>query len=368
VNPASLYSAGVLLTRVARACGDEPALLTDAGAISHRELAGCAIHLAGDLAAIGSSPFLVGSSRDATAVLASYAAYLSESPLLAGDGPGPVEKAAAAVLDRALAERGREAREPAGPSPDPRPFDQVAQSVRLDAGCDLDWTHEALCFGWGVATPPPGTVGIISSPAWDPMAWASVYGVLLGRGRVVVPPRAGAAAWLDAVAAGGVTEVHLYEEDLDAVLGLSRVGAPSVLSVRVWARGAVDLVRLAALRDVFPAASVGRVLAGPGGPLSVALLPALQDQGARALGRAVLGLRLAMTPASELLVAESAFAPRQQATGLPWGGTGIAVSRNSAGTLCLRDEPGSRVDMPRGRQPVAGAGCNASIQGGVPND
>ena len=368
MNPASLFSAGVLLTRVARACGDEPALLTDTGPISHRELARCAVQLAGDLAAIGSPASLVGPSRDATAVLGAYAAYLAGSPLRAADGAGPLEQAAADVLDRAQAERAREAREPARPSPDPRPFGEVAQSVRLDAGCDLDWTQEALCYGWGVATPPPGTVGIISSPVWDPMAWASVYGVLLGRGRVVVRSRTGAAALLDAVAAGGVTEVHLHEADLDAVLGLSRASAPSVLSARVWARGAVDLVRLAALRDVFPAASVGRVLAGPGGPLSVALLPALQEQGARALGRAVLGLRLAMTPASELLVAESAFAPRQQATGLPWGGTGIAVARSSAGTLCLRDEPGSRVDMPRGSQPAAGAGCNASIQGGVRND
>lgn len=195
------------------------------------------------------------------------------------------------------------------PQPGATAFERIALVRPRDAEGALAWSAEALCYGWGIAAPPARSVGAMTAPAGSPLAWSSVFGVLLGRGRVVVTETPRDAESMAFMAAQGVRQLNLTLADAQALLETPARPEPAFTSVRVWHGASIDGAIWVGLAQRFPCARLERVLLADGGPLTVASADELREHGAGWLGRTVLGTRLTMAPEGALLVSECVFAP-----------------------------------------------------------
>ena len=347
MNQVSRFSAGTLLYRVAQACGNEPALVGVEGTISHRELARLAVATL-EIATKETAHALIdiGPMLSMHTIVASYAALLS--PYTLRGCPGHSDHQRLPWLDcagHAFRTAGWKADLP-GKVIASRTFDAAAMQYPVSASENVAWTHEALCYGWGVASPAPGSISVMAGPVWDPINWSALFGALIGRGRVILPGAFGTTAWMDSVIDGGATEIHLRANQLDTLPGPAARLATTVANVCVWTRRPVALDRLSALRGWFPNASITRILEGPGGPITLATLDELRTHGAAWAGVPVLGTRLSISPEGELHLAECAFGAHRvispastDAEPQLWRETGIWIGSTAGQVHKLRDPP-----------------------------
>lgn len=245
---------------------------------------------------------------------------------------------------------------PLAPRPTPAPrarsltldsaaFDALAQVRLLSPTHGLGWTGEALGYAWGMSAPLPGTVSALLGPLGAPIAWPSLFGVLLGRGRVVVPDGSDIAAAIDLIDAEGVSQLHLEPALVRSLATQASRPLDRVKRVCVWTDSAQSSGELHRLASLFPNARISRILAWNGGPIAVASLEDLQTHGDGHIGTRCLGLRLAVSSQGTLLVGGAPWLPSKISIADPdtravahWD-TGIPVEKSSRGLEFPRRSP-----------------------------
>lgn len=335
------FSPAALLWRAALGAGKQDALVSADRRISYRELAerlACARESATQA---GFDRRFAGRSASIDDVLAFCEALTQPGPIYSADLLAPCAPPCTSGSPGAIA---------AGPAPRPRPRNFTIDAARFDAltlvrlvseSRGWGWTSEALSYGWGMAAPLPGTVSVMTGPVGAPISWAALFGVLTGRGRVLVPP-GDLTDSLDLLSSEGVGELHLELGQARRFLARAAKPCTTLKRVSIWHDGAVPLDELRALASCFPGARVSRVLAWTGGPVSVAALAQLETHGEGFLGTRSLGSRLTVSPNGTLLIGESPWLPIEvggpgEPGCLPKCDTGIALEEGAeGGSLRLR--------------------------------
>lgn len=187
-------------------------------------------------------------------------------------------------------------------------FDEPALIRPVTSTEGVAWTMEALCYAWTVSSPAAGSIGVLAHPIGAPTGWGSLFGVLLGRGRVIIAGDPCDAGWAGRIRAGKLSLLDLDRSQL-AMLIRRGESLGDVRQIRVWVQQPIPTAELEALQGLAPAANLLRVLATDAGPVSTASLSQLHQHGARWIGTPVFGTAWAQTESTRLVVAHSAFAP-----------------------------------------------------------
>lgn len=333
----SRFSPGTLLWRTARSSGKDVAFVGPRENITYAELADHLLDAGASTAGQRSATCCVGDCIDIETVLAGCRAFARASVVVCDMNKGPEGMASKGRVDEIPVHGLRNPGAALGWTIDAPDFADVAQVRYLSRDDGLAWSSEALSIAWGLCSPPAGSTGVMTSPLCSASNWSALFGVLLGRGRIVVPGTCASLDWLESLASEHVQELNLSRTQLQAVLELPQQTVASVRSVRVWHTGSVPSPALLELKRFFPAAAISRVLEWSGGPISLATVEQLEEFGDSFIGRPVLGVRATVAEDGQLLVAESPCLPRHVFARTGWTSpgetchhTGLRVARHTS--------------------------------------